>query len=766
MNTSDSNEFMDPFGFVDAVDPAEREMRDREYDALVAAGQVEFGTASIADLLASTDPALEGPDHTDEEPCCRWCGLDCDGDPPPAPPSVRAGSVAGMLAAMVTRPVDARTRTAVEVIDPMTLTGPAVRDYLALTDKLVAVDTALQHTAVLAVAAAATAEVDAHVAGNPLTERGVKWRRADTDRTVREDLERTLNITPGDAEGRLELALDLRDRLPATRALLATGMVSARKAWQLSARLGITGDRVAGLLDAELAPVLQGSRPATLRRRIARRLLALDPDTANAQDKATIRDRNLRRWTNADGSRTLSITGPPDAVDRAWYAATGTALAQLKDCQDGCTPSCPHALTAAIIGPDDRNETWPEDPTPQVPEADLWHEPEEDLPDDTDDVRTEADTDDAPGSRVRTDVDIADLTLTAPVLPEADSSGTPNTDVRTETDTTAAADGDVPAGADIEGSLPLVRVRPETDTDDALGADVRTDADNADLANPDVLPPADSSAIQDGDVRGERNITTSVPDKDVRSVADITGSVPQDDVPRRPDTNSETHATAAEHVRPGADTTIAADSDGVQVQTDRSVRLEQARFDAAIDLLTSAFEAPWYPQGKGRRRTMVQLVTTVATLTGGDEDVSELVGYGPVTAMTARRIAADADLFQDLQVHPTMGFLMDAGTLRHDPPPALRDFLTARRLTCAMTGCQQRAIDTDLDHGIEHRPDGTGGPTAAWNLEPMCRFHHRARTLGLWKLAEKHIDGSMTWIDPAGRSYRQPAQDLRPGADC
>jgi hypothetical protein len=51
----------------------------------------------------------------------------------------------------------------------------------------------------------------------------------------------------------------------------------------------------------------------------------------------------------------------------------------------------------------------------------------------------------------------------------------------------------------------------------------------------------------------------------------------------------------------------------------------------------------------------------------------------------------------------------------------------------------------------EHHPDCAGGPTAAWNLEPMCRFHHRASTLGLCKLAEKHIDGSMTWVEPAGR---------------
>ncbi|HEY7858494.1 MAG TPA: DUF222 domain-containing protein, partial [Candidatus Nanopelagicales bacterium] len=226
MNTSDSSEFMDPFGFVDDVDPGERAMRDREYDALLQAGHIQVGTATIANLLASTDPLVQGPGHTDEEQCCRWCGPDCDGEPPPS----TGGSVVVMLAALVARPVDVRTRTAVAVVDPMTLTGAAVRDYLVLTDKIVAADTALQHTAVLAVAAAATAEVDAHVAGNPLTERGVRWGRTDTERIVREDLERTLNITPGDAEGRLDLALDLRDRLPATGALLAAGMVSARKA--------------------------------------------------------------------------------------------------------------------------------------------------------------------------------------------------------------------------------------------------------------------------------------------------------------------------------------------------------------------------------------------------------------------------------------------------------------------------------------------------------------------------------------------------------
>ena len=190
--------------------------------------------------------------------------------------------------------------------------------------------------------------------------------------------------------------------------------------------------------------------------------------------------------------------------------------------------------------------------------------------------------------------------------------------------------------------------------------------------------------------------------------------------------------------------------------------LDQARFDAAVDLMSAVFDAPWYAGGPGRRRTLVQLVTTADTLTGADEDLSVLVGHGPVTAETARRIAADADLYQDVLVHPGMGFLLDAGTIRHDPPERLREFLLARRPQCSLPDCDQPAATGDLDHGIDHRPDGTGGPTAAWAMSALCRFHHRARTLRLWRPSQQRSDGSLLWTDHTGRAWYQPAHDLRP----
>ncbi len=532
-------------------------------------------------------------------------------DPPPDP-------ISACLAALASRPVDEATHLAVTQLDPATLGGAAARDYLVLTDKLLAVATAAQHAAVLAVADIARDEVEKALAADPAAAAGTRWQDEDTERIIREDLERTLGCTSNDADSRLALAAALRDRIPAAGALLADGMVSARKASQLAHLLEATTVEVAAKVDGELAEHLQDARPASLRRRVARRLLVLDEDHAAEQDRLVVRGRRARRWSNLDGSATLALTGPPEAIQHAWHATTGVALAQLRDCVGGCTPTCPHATLA----------------------------------------------------------------------------------------TAHAGEGSSVTG-----------VRPETDTWAATTAPVASEA-----GSQQVRPEADAAATRGGcGVRSEADTDSSPAGKDA-------------DVPPL-------------------------------VERDGSARFDRARFDAAIDLLTSGYDAPWFPTSQGRRRTLVQLVTSVATLTGADDNLSELVGHGAVTAESARRIAADAGMFQELAVHPTMGFLMDAGKLRHDPPPELREFLLARRPVCAMPGCTRSVMQAaDLDHTIEHNPDGTGGPTAAWAMHGMCRFHHRARTAGIWRLMDQKVDGSLVWIDPAGRRYVEPPHDLRPDA--
>ena len=67
---------------------------------------------------------------------------------------------------------------------------------------------------------------------------------------------------------------------------------------------------------------------------------------------------------------------------------------------------------------------------------------------------------------------------------------------------------------------------------------------------------------------------------------------------------------------------------------------------------------------------------------------------------------------------------------------------------------RRRACDLDhiepyvsIDHG------GPPGQTAASNLAPLCRRHHRAKTTGRWRY-QRDPDGTFTWHGPHTAGYR------------
>lgn len=82
------------------------------------------------------------------------------------------------------------------------------------------------------------------------------------------------------------------------------------------------------------------------------------------------------------------------------------------------------------------------------------------------------------------------------------------------------------------------------------------------------------------------------------------------------------------------------------------------------------------------------------------------------------------------------------------PPPRLRDYITARDVTCRFPTCRQPVWRCDLDHSI---PYHRGGRTCSCNLGGLCRFHHQLKQHRLWRLAQEA--GTFTWTTPAGRSY-------------
>ncbi|WP_156765353.1 HNH endonuclease signature motif containing protein, partial [Mycobacterium sp. 1245852.3] len=83
------------------------------------------------------------------------------------------------------------------------------------------------------------------------------------------------------------------------------------------------------------------------------------------------------------------------------------------------------------------------------------------------------------------------------------------------------------------------------------------------------------------------------------------------------------------------------------------------------------------------------------------------------------------------------------------PSKALADFVRCRDLTCRWPGCDQPAVNCDLDHTI---PYADGGPTHASNLKALCRTHHLVKTFWGWQ--EKQLpDGTLILTSPAGRTH-------------
>jgi len=150
----------------------------------------------------------------------------------------------------------------------------------------------------------------------------------------------------------------------------------------------------------------------------------------------------------------------------------------------------------------------------------------------------------------------------------------------------------------------------------------------------------------------------------------------------------------------------------------------------------------------------VQLKLDAGLLLGTSTEPAQLRGHGPIPASMAIRLAADAQ-WQRIIYHPKTGALLDVGTTRHDPPPALREFVLARDGTCIWANCAQPRVD--LDHLIPY----PAGPTAAHNLDAKCRHHHRTKQR--WNFTSvRHPDGSSTITTPTGHTYTSPPRDHRP----
>jgi Domain of unknown function (DUF222) len=131
-------------------------------------------------------------------------------------------------------------------------------------------------------------------------------------------------------------------------------------------------------------------------------------------------------------------------------------------------------------------------------------------------------------------------------------------------------------------------------------------------------------------------------------------------------------------------------------------------------------------------------------------------GPAPPGGMAAAALEAAARALDKARAQAE-GDAAAGGCSHHDqsaayrPPPRLREYVTARDLTCRNPVCRQPAWRADLDHTQPWAPAGQGGRTCSCNLGGRCRRDHILKQHPRWGFTQD--GGEFTWTAPSGRHY-------------
>jgi Domain of unknown function (DUF222) len=152
--------------------------------------------------------------------------------------------------------------------------------------------------------------------------------------------------------------------------------------------------------------------------------------------------------------------------------------------------------------------------------------------------------------------------------------------------------------------------------------------------------------------------------------------------------------------------------------------------------------------GAGKRAApspvTIHVIAEQETFNGtGTAPASEIGADGLITPEVIAELAKSAKLVP--LVHP--GYAPPEPG--YTPSKALADFVRCRDLTCRWPGCDQPAINCQLDHTIPH---AQGGPTHAGNLKCYCPTHHLLKTFWGWR-EQQLPDGTLILDSPAGQTY-------------
>ena len=180
--------------------------------------------------------------------------------------------------------------------------------------------------------------------------------------------------------------------------------------------------------------------------------------------------------------------------------------------------------------------------------------------------------------------------------------------------------------------------------------------------------------------------------------------------------------------------------------------MDQKRADLLVDAVLSGLPVDGLPVLQGRRPS-INVVVSADTLLGLDDQPAHLTGYGPITAESARRLAADrSGTWRRLLTDPDSGALLDISG-KYRPPQRLRDFVSARDDVCAFPTCNQPGYRCEYEHTVSF---SAGGSTCRCNGALACRRHNQCKLDTGWGYV-RNPDGSFTWTTDTGHRYTSAA---------
>ena len=195
-----------------------------------------------------------------------------------------------------------------EAVDPAGLDADRLVSYLRLTERVAATVAAVAQDTVAAVADA-TEALGLHP----------------TD--ARHELAAALRLSPVTASARVRVALDLRDRFPATLEALHTGRISNLHATYLSRETEGLDDATAAAVEAQVLPVMPVQTAAETRRALRDAVVRVDPGAATSRADSPHQQRRVERVPDRDGRTGWYLPLDAGTETEMWARTTARARA-------------------------------------------------------------------------------------------------------------------------------------------------------------------------------------------------------------------------------------------------------------------------------------------------------------------------------------------------------------------------------------------------------------------------------------------------------